>query len=152
MATRTSSSPANAGAITRILKAAGLTHGEEHKASRGVVRGGWSTFTTGFVSEQVMEHDRRRVRAGSYRDGAPRYEWRANNTPTGYVTVGYQFSRALDGKGPERKALAERELTRAAEILRRKGFEVTVNEPSDQYSVMSLHVCRKDADGKVVIW
>ena len=148
----TSTRPANSGAITRALKAAGLAHGEEHKAHRGVVRGGWSTFTTGFTSEQVMTAQPRRVRVGSYADGAARYEWRENNTPTGYVTVAYQFSRAFDSKPAERTALAERDLTRAAEILRGKGFEVTVNEPVNGYGTITLSVCRKDADGKVMIW
>lgn len=113
--------PANAGAITRSLVAAGFRRGEEHKASRGMVRGGWSTFTEGITSTQAMKHGRQQVRQGSYRDGTPRYGWLTNNTPTGYVVVEYQFG-SWDKRGQaERNAKAAEVLDRAAEHLRDQG-------------------------------
>lgn len=141
--------PANAGAVTRTLVAAGFRRGEEHKAARGVVRGGWSTFTEGITSTQDMTPKRRRVLAGRYADGSPREVWENTNTPTGYVHVDYQFGSHNRLDQADRNAKIADVLGRAAEVLRTKGFEVetTANEFSGQ---PYLIVCRKDADGNVV--
>jgi hypothetical protein len=145
--------PANAGAITRSLVSAGFVKGEERKASRGVVRGGWSTFTEGVVSEQVVTFGRRRVQRGTHRDGSPRMMWVMDNTPTGFVKVRYQFSRASDSlSAAERHAKALRVLTAAAEHLTAKGFAVEVTETDTPNPEPLLRVCRYDADNNVVVF
>lgn len=135
--------PANAGAITRVLVAAGLPKSERHTTA---VKG-YATFTEGFSSTQVMERNRHRVRTGSYRDGSPRYGWQTNNSSTGFVTVEYVFGR-WDRRTPEeRLAHSRTQMERAAEVLRAKGFSVYATEGN---SSVSLTVSRKDADGNVV--
>ena len=144
--------PANAGAVTRTLVAAGFRKGEEHKAARGVVRGGWSTFTEGITSTQDMKFGRRRVRQGTYRDGSPRYTWQMNNTPTGRVHVEYQFrshdQRSLD----EQAEKAIEVLTRAADVLRTRGFQTEMGTRGGTSQIPRLTVWREDADGEIVRW
>lgn len=145
--------PANAGAITRSLVSAGFAKSDEHKAARGVVRGGWSTFTEGLVSEQVLNIGRRRVQRGTYRDGSARMVWVMDNTPTGYVKVTYRFSRASDNLSPaERHDRAHKVLTAAAEHLTAKGFTVEVTQTSTTHPEPFLRICRRDADANVVVY
>lgn len=143
---------ANAGGITRSLMAAGFTNGKEHKASRGVVRGGWSTYTEGVVSEQEVTRTWRQQAYGTYRDGSQRKRTVADTTPTGYVTVGYQFRSSDSRDTPERRAKAAEVLGRAAEVLTGKGYEVEMKTGPGTDAMPYLSVCRKDENGEVVRW
>lgn len=141
--------PANASAISRILSAAGFYRSEEHSASRGMVRGGWTTWTTGFVAEQERTDEPTQVQRGVYLDGSPRLVW-VDSLPTGHVLVTYQFASRTRLDGHEQATKAHEVLTRAAEVLRGKGFEVEMIVSTGQHGWPSLRVCRRDVDGAVV--
>lgn len=140
--------PANAGAITRTLVAAGFRKAEYHAS--GMVRG-YGTWSPGVKSEAIVEHGRRRVQQGTYRDGSPRFGWQQNNTPTGKVAVDYVLSRSWDSKPAEERRAEEREqLAKAAEILQAKGYRTVEEERGSSRRV--LVVWREDADGNVVVF
>lgn len=139
--------PANAGAITRALVAAGFRKAEYHPS--GMVRG-YGTWTPGVKSEGIVKRQRVRRRAGIYRDGSPKYRWYDNSQPTGYVHVENVHGRSADRlSNEERNARGAETLGRAAEVLRSKGYEVEV-AVYDSSGETYLSVCRKDADGDVV--
>lgn len=137
--------PANAGAVTRALVAAGFRKAEYHPS--GMVKG-YGTWTSGIKSEGVVERHRVRRQAGSYRDGSPKYRWYDNSAPTGVVMVEYVHGRGADNRTAEQRTERERaEMERAAEVLRGKGYEV---ETVDGLRGAMLRVSRVDADGNVV--
>lgn len=138
--------PANAGAITRSLKAAGFMKSETHRS--GMVRG-WADYTEGIRSRQCLDYRTERVQAGTYADGSPRFKRYSANRPTGVVRVEYQLSTATRAaQQPSKRERRVRELQRAAEVLREKGYRVEEHDMDGPRPELS--VWREDADGKVV--
>lgn len=139
--------PANAGAVTRALVAAGMPKGESHAS--GMVRG-WHTYYRGVVSEQGGNHRSVREVAGRYRDGTKRYRTRSVLDPDGWVHVTWQFGDADREKDNDhRTAEATKQMEHAAEILRGKGFHVEAGVA--RWGYPALRVCRKNEAGEVVI-
>lgn len=115
---------ANAGAVTRILTKAGMRKAVWNAS--GMVRG-WGEYSPGIKSEQDMKTGRERVRRGTYRDGRPRYSYVSNNEALNRVFVTYEHGSMGRRREQEERLRVETEyLDKAAVILREKGYTVKV--------------------------
>lgn len=139
---------ANAGVISRLLKARGLTRSEENRS--GMVRG-WVTTTRGFRVEAVVKTGNKRVRQGSYRDGTPRFVYRSDNQPTGVVEVTWQVGETGRSLDPEQAAAKMHDgLDAVTAILLEHGYYVerlTRGEAKIPY----LLVSRRDAQDNIIV-
>ena len=137
--------PANAGAVTRALTAAGMP--KASSMASGMVRG-WHTHYRGVQSSVLGETKTRSYQVGPQGRRHTKHErW---IEPNGKVLVEWQFSSDSDRRlsTEERKATTGQRMHQAREILEAKGYTVVVNE--GQYA-FTLTVSRTDADGNVVL-